>query len=144
MQGTWRWRWPEELAAWEVNHRNKLPAPLYLSEDSLRHDPNAEITPTHPELEQVSNTQANAGSSRLASLLLLHLSPWSALHLQSLDSFSCSASSLTGMTPRRTEDASIGQHRGCGYGSSSAQRISKRCAAVDAPSLQATRILMTK
>ena len=26
VEGTWRWRWPSELAAWEINHRTKVPA----------------------------------------------------------------------------------------------------------------------
>jgi len=50
VEGTWRWRWPSELAAWEINHRTKVPAPLYLPEEALLHDPDAEKSPTHPEL----------------------------------------------------------------------------------------------
>lgn len=51
--GTWRWRWPEELAAWDVNHFDRVPAPLYLPEDALRHDPNDEATISHPELDDL-------------------------------------------------------------------------------------------
>ena len=34
----WRWKWPSELAAWDVNHYKDTPAPLYLPEDALTHD----------------------------------------------------------------------------------------------------------
>lgn len=53
VEGTWRWRWPSELAAWEINHRTKVPAPLYLPEEALLHDPDAEKSPTHPELDKL-------------------------------------------------------------------------------------------
>ena len=51
--GEWKWRWPAELAAWDVNSFEKLPAPVYLSEEALAHDPDDETTPAHPELKQL-------------------------------------------------------------------------------------------
>jgi len=48
---TWRWKWPRELAAWEVNHFAEVPAPLYLPEEALVLDFNDEAAPSHPEMD---------------------------------------------------------------------------------------------
>ena len=50
-QLVWKWRWPEELAAYEVNHGNALPAPVYLSEDAILHDPN-DSKPLNPDTDR--------------------------------------------------------------------------------------------
>jgi len=52
-ENKWRWPWPSELSAWQVNNYDKLPAPLYLSEDSLSYDANDKGAPSHPELEKL-------------------------------------------------------------------------------------------
>jgi hypothetical protein len=44
-------RWPEELAACQVNHGNALPAPVYLSEDAILHDPN-DSKPLNPDIDR--------------------------------------------------------------------------------------------
>lgn len=51
--GLWKWRYPPELAAWEVNQRSKLPAPIYVAEEAITHDPNDDRTPKHPDLAQL-------------------------------------------------------------------------------------------
>ena len=51
--GLWKWRYPHELAAWEVNQRSKLPAPIYVAEEAIAHDPDDDRTPTHPDLNQL-------------------------------------------------------------------------------------------
>jgi len=48
----WRWKWPSELAAWDINHFKGTPAPLYLPEEALTHDHDDTNTPQHPELEK--------------------------------------------------------------------------------------------
>jgi len=53
--GEWKWRWPPELAAWDVNRFDALPAPLYLSEDALVHDADDKKTPDHPEVGKLFN-----------------------------------------------------------------------------------------
>ena len=50
--GTFKWKWPRELAAWDVNTGAALPAPLYLPEEALTHDPDDEKTPKHPQLSE--------------------------------------------------------------------------------------------
>jgi len=50
-QGMWKWAWPPELAAFEVHHRDQKPAPLYLPEDALAHDPDDETDMTHGDLD---------------------------------------------------------------------------------------------
>jgi len=52
-KGAWRWPWPVELASWEVNQYKGVPAALYLSEDALSHDPDAETNLVHPEMAQL-------------------------------------------------------------------------------------------
>lgn len=49
-EGVWRWRFPSEISAWEVNRFSKLPPPVYIAEDALVHDPDDQTDPTHPEL----------------------------------------------------------------------------------------------
>merc|ERR1711920_129592 len=51
--GIWHWRWPSELAAWKVNRFDKLPSPIYLAEDALTHDPDADTDLSHPELPKL-------------------------------------------------------------------------------------------
>lgn len=51
--GRWKWTWPEELSAWEVNTFSKLPAPLYLPEDALCHETDDSRTISHPELSKL-------------------------------------------------------------------------------------------
>ena len=52
-EGKWKWHWPNELAAWEVNHRDKVPAPLYLAQEALKVDPNDDKTPQHPKMDDL-------------------------------------------------------------------------------------------
>jgi len=52
-KSAWRWPWPAELASWEVNLYNDVPAALYLAEDALTHDPEQESELVHPELAQL-------------------------------------------------------------------------------------------
>jgi len=51
--GRWKWSWPEELSAWEVNTFSKLPAPLYLPEDALCHETDDSRAISHPELAKL-------------------------------------------------------------------------------------------
>ena len=51
--GTWRWNWPSELAAWAVNSYKATPAPIYVSEDALSHDPDADTDITHPKIDSL-------------------------------------------------------------------------------------------
>lgn len=52
-EGLWRWRYPAELAAWEVNVRSKEPAPLYLPEDAIKPWTTDTKDPVHPEMERL-------------------------------------------------------------------------------------------
>lgn len=52
-KGHWRWRWPRELAAWEVNVYKEVAAALYIPQDALTHDPAVERAPVNPEISQL-------------------------------------------------------------------------------------------
>ena len=52
-KGEWSWTWPRELAGWEVNLYNDVPAALYLAQDALSHDADAETDPSHPEVSKL-------------------------------------------------------------------------------------------
>jgi len=49
--GLWKWAWPAELATWSTHNRDELPAPLYIPEEYLLHDPNDDTPPSHPQIE---------------------------------------------------------------------------------------------
>ena len=48
---SWRFPWPKELAAWEVNlHITDVPAAVYLSEDALTHNADQGAEVRHPDM----------------------------------------------------------------------------------------------
>lgn len=62
--GLWRWRWPQELAAWKLNNFKGTPAPIYLSEESILPETSADFVPAHPEMQQLFdgfNTEPHRG-----------------------------------------------------------------------------------